>query len=116
MGWELVVTFREMRRHLGVETQRQLSHQVNRSSRQSMFLTNSREFSGSRSSRLGLSEIAELACLEPIEYQLEGARANMSTPVERVLQAGDGKEYHRDHPANDATISLCAQVFSRPKR
>jgi hypothetical protein len=30
MGWQLVVTFREMRRHLGVETQRQLSHQVNR--------------------------------------------------------------------------------------
>jgi hypothetical protein len=62
-----------------------------------MLLTTSRGFSGSPSIQKGLSEVAEIARLEPIQYQLEGARANMCTTVERVLQAADSKEYQRDH-------------------
>ena len=62
-----------------------------------MLLTNSRGFSGSPSIQKGLSEVAELARLEPVQDKLEGARANMRATVERVLQDADSEEYQRDH-------------------
>jgi hypothetical protein len=63
---------------------------------------------------IGLSEITELARLEPLQYQLEGAWVNTSTTGEGMLQRVDREQHQGDPPANHTTISVCAQMFSRP--
>jgi hypothetical protein len=44
-----------------------------------------------RSRTLRLSEVAELARFEPVQYQLEGARADTGAPRERMVQDADGE-------------------------
>jgi hypothetical protein len=63
---------------------------------------------------VGLSEITELARLEPLQYQLEGAWVNTSTTGEGMLYRVDREQHQGDPPANHTTISMCAQMFSRP--
>ena len=45
-----------------------------------------------------LSEVAELARLKPIQYQLEGARADTGITGEGVLQRTDREEHQGDQP------------------
>src|SRR5215217_6177558 len=44
--------------------------------------------------KLRLSEVAEFACLEPLQYQLKGLRLNAGSTRERILHGTDS-EYHQ---------------------
>ena len=45
-----------------------------------------------------LSEVAELARLEPVQHQLEGLGVNLRTPTEGMVHRGYGEQNQRDHP------------------